>query len=182
MTEASKLRFLLDKVNHPHIKSDVSALRVKNNLASGEDKVKFTKAANILAASASSLPEYQSKSRVVSGSGTNNNGGIHSDGKIFTGYYKNWREFYKEDREKVDAKIVSTGTKKQPKDKNGGRKVSLVNTKTALASQKKAPKIAKLQIAALHRKVKQGSDSDETSNSDTEDDAGKSFGGREDKD
>ena len=33
MTEAAKLRFLLDKVNHPHIESDVSALQVKNNLA-----------------------------------------------------------------------------------------------------------------------------------------------------
>ena len=50
MTEAAKLRFLLDKVDHPRLKSDVSAMRVKNNLASGEDKVTFTKAANILAA------------------------------------------------------------------------------------------------------------------------------------
>ena len=100
MTEAAKLRFLLEKVNHPHIESDLSALRVNNNIASGEDKVTFTKAANILAASISSLPDYQSKSRVVSGVGTNNNGGIHCDGKIFTGYYKNWRELSKEDREK----------------------------------------------------------------------------------
>ena len=44
MTEAAKLRFLLDKVNHPHLESDVSALCVKNNLTSGEDKVTFTKA------------------------------------------------------------------------------------------------------------------------------------------
>ena len=69
MTEAAKLRFLLDKVNHPQLESDVSALRVKNNLASGEDKVTFTKAENILAASVSILPNYQSKSRVVSGVG-----------------------------------------------------------------------------------------------------------------
>ena len=89
MTEATKLRFLLDKVNHPHLESDVSDLRVKNNIASGEDKVTFTKAANILAASVSSLPYYLSKSLVVSRVGTNNNGGIHRDGKIFTGYYKN---------------------------------------------------------------------------------------------
>ena len=95
MTEAAKLRFLLDKVNHPQLESDVSALRVNNNLASGEDKVTFTKAANILAASVSSLPDYPYKSRVVSGVGTNNNGGIHRDGKIFTGYYKNWRELSK---------------------------------------------------------------------------------------
>ena len=60
MTEAAKLRFLLDKVNHPQLESDVSALHIKNNLASGEDKVKFTKSANILAASVSSLPDYQS--------------------------------------------------------------------------------------------------------------------------
>ena len=66
MTEAAKLRFLLEKVNHPHPESDVSALRLKKNLTSGEDKVTFTKAANILAASASNVPDYQSKSRLVS--------------------------------------------------------------------------------------------------------------------
>ena len=182
MTEAAKLRFLLDRVNHPQLKSDVSALRVKNNIESREDKVTFTKAVNILAASVSSLPEYQSKSRLVSGVRTNNNGDIHRDGKIFTGYYKSWREFSKEDREKVDAKLVRTGTKKQPKDKKGGRQVSLIETKTALASQKKSLKTAKYQIAALHRKVKLGSDSDDTSDRDPEDDAGNSFGGREEKD
>ena len=66
-TEADKLRFPLDKVNHSQLESDVSALHVKNILASGEDKVTIIKAANILAASVSSLPDYQSKSRVVSG-------------------------------------------------------------------------------------------------------------------
>ena len=94
----------------------------------------------------------------------------------------NWREFSMEEREKVDAEHVRTGTNTQPKDKNCGRQVSLVENKTALASQKKVLKIAKRQIAALCRKVKQGSDSDDTSDSDPEDDAGNSFGGREEKD
>ena len=89
MTESSKLRFLLDKVNHPQLESDISAMHLKNNLASGEDKVTFTKAANILAASVSSLTDYQSKSRIVSGVGTNSNGSIQRDGNIFIGYYKN---------------------------------------------------------------------------------------------
>ena len=182
MTKAAKLRFLLDKVNYPQLDSDISALRVKNNLVSGEDKVTFTKAENILAASVSSLPDYQYKSRVVSGVGPNSNGVIHRDGKIFTYQYKKWREFSKEEREKFDAKRVRTGTNKQPKDKKGGRQVSLVETKTALASQKKGLKTAKRQIAALRRKIKQGSDSDDTSNSDPEDDAGNSFGGGEEKD
>ena len=76
-------------------------------------------------------------------------------------------------REKVDNKRVRTSTKKQPKDKKGGRQISLVDTKTALVSQKKALKTAKRQIAALRLKVKQGSDSYNTSDSrDTEDDAG----------
>ena len=34
MTEAAKLRFLLEKVNHPQLESDVSYLHVKNILAS----------------------------------------------------------------------------------------------------------------------------------------------------
>ena len=126
--------------------------------------------------------DYQSKSRVVSGVGTNINVGIHRDGKIFTGYYKNWRELSKEDREKVDAEGVRMGKKKKTKDKKGGHQVSLVETETALASQKKALKTANRQIAALRRKVKKGSDSDDTSNGDPEDDAANSFGGREEKD
>ena len=89
MTEAAKLLFILDKVNHSQLKSDISDLRVKNHLASGEDKVTFTKAENILATSVSSLPDYQFKARVLSGVGTNSNGSIHCDGKIFTEYYKN---------------------------------------------------------------------------------------------
>ena len=35
MTEAAKLRFLLEKVDNSQIESDVSALRVSNILASG---------------------------------------------------------------------------------------------------------------------------------------------------
>ena len=89
MKEAAKLRFQLDKVNHPQFESDISALRVKNNIASGEDKVTFTNAANILAAYVSSLTDYQYKSRVVYGVVANNNGSIHCEGKILTGYYKN---------------------------------------------------------------------------------------------
>ena len=92
----AKLRFLLDKVDHPLLESDVNALRVKNNLTLGEDKVTFTKAEKILVAYVLSLPDYRSKSRVVSGVGTNNNGDIHRDIKIFTGYYKNWHEFSKD--------------------------------------------------------------------------------------
>ena len=144
--------------------------------------MKFTKAENILAASFLSLPYYQSKSRVVSGVGTISNGSIHRDRKIFTGYYKNWHEFSKEDREKVNAERVRTGTKKQPKYNKGSRQVLLVETKTALASQKKELKTAKRQISALCRKVKQVSDSDDTSDRDPEDDSGNSFGGREEKD
>ena len=176
ITEAAKLRFLLDKVNHPQLKSDISALRVKYNIASGKDKVTFTKAASILAASVLSLPDYQSKSRVVSGVGTKSDGSIHHDGKTFTGYYKNWRELSKEDIEKFNAERVRTSTKKQPKDKEGSRQVSLIETKTTLSSQNKELKTAKRQIDALRRKVKQGSDSDDTSDSDPEDDAGNSFG------
>ena len=123
MKEAAKLHFLLDKVNHSQLESDVSALHVKNILASGEDKVTFTKAENILAASVSRLPDYQSKSRVVSVVVTNNNGSIHRDSKMFTGYYKNWRKLSKEDRETFAAECVRTGTMKRPKDKRGGRQV-----------------------------------------------------------
>ena len=35
--------------------------------------------------------------------GESENGSIYRDGKIFTGYYKSWRELSKEDKDKVDA-------------------------------------------------------------------------------
>ena len=85
----------MEKLNHTQLEYDISDLRVKNNLASVEYKVTFTNAENILAAFVSSLPDYQSKSWVVSGVGTNSNGDIHRDGNIFTSYYKNWSGFSK---------------------------------------------------------------------------------------
>ena len=88
----------------------------------------------------------------------------------------------KKDKEKVDAQRVRTGTKKQLKEKKVGRHVSIFKTKTTLASQKKALKTAKRQIASLHRNVKQLSDSNDTSDNDQEDDAGNLFGEREEKD
>ena len=187
MTEAAKLRFLLDKVNHSQLESDVSALRVKNNLAADKDKVTFTKAENILAASVSNMPEYQSKARMVSALGQHQgdeseNGSIYRDGKIFTGYYKNWRELSKEDKDKVDAERVRMNTKKQPKNKQGGRKVSFAETKTALASQKKALKQAKRQITSLRRKAKSDDSDSDSSVDKPSDNAGNSFGGRSEKD
>ena len=69
-----------------------------------------------------------------------------------------------------------------PKHKKGDCQVSLVDTKTALASQNKALNTANRQIAALCCKVKQKSDSDDPSEDNPEDNAGNLFGGREEKD
>ena len=88
----------------------------------------------------------------------------------------------KETEKRSTTSVSARERRNNPKTKRVVLQVSIVNTKTALASQKKALKTAKRQTAALRRKVKQGSVSDDTSNSDPEDDAVNSFDGHEEKD
>ena len=118
-TENAKLRELFKQVEHPQLQDTVKALKVRFDM----EGITYTQAANHLTAAVSELPEYHLTHKVSAsssgapriqgggGSGHNSNvkrkGGIQapnkcilmSDGSGFTGYYPNWSELSKEDKQ-----------------------------------------------------------------------------------
>ena len=102
------------------------------------------------------------------------------NGVIHTGYFKNWHQLSKEDKDKVIAERARTGTAcpgKGPK----GRKVSAANTnkqKRNMVKMKKELAQATRHIAELNsvRKYKDKEDDKKPA-----DGAGDSFGGRNSK-
>ena len=103
--------------------------------------------------------------------------GITKNGVIHTGYFNNWHQMYKEDKDKVIAERARTGTAipgKGPK----GRKVSATNTnkqKHDMAKTKKELDQATRHIDEINS-VRKDKDKDDDKN--PADDAGDSFGGR----
>ena len=90
LTEGTKFRFLMDKVNHQELQTVIGALRVRDSLEAGREMT-FTESANILAASVASLPETVANIRISGLSqpdtGASNDDSIYRQGNIFTGYY-----------------------------------------------------------------------------------------------
>ena len=94
-------------------------------------------------------------------------------GKIHTGYYSNWRQLSKQDRDAVLAE----------RDKQG-KTTSKHSAKSGKTTKnwKRQVKGLKKKIAALKRKTVDGSvDSDDDGSTDPTNDAGNSFGGRSEK-
>ena len=128
-TENAKLRELFKQVQHPQVQDTVKALKVRFDM----EGIMYTQSANHLTAAVSELPEYHLTHKVsASSSGTkriqgvgggnhNSNikkkGGTHapskgilmSEGWVFMGYYPNWPELSKEDKQRM---LDSRSTKK----------------------------------------------------------------------
>ena len=120
-TENAKLRELFKRVHHPQLQDTVKALKVRFDM----EGITYTQAANHLTAAVLELPEYHLTRKVsVSSSGTPrirggggsshnsnikrkggmqalNKGILMSDGSVFTGYYPNWSDLSKEDKQCV---------------------------------------------------------------------------------
>ena len=194
ISEQAKVRMLLKKVEHPQLQDAVNALRVRAYM----QDITFTECANHLSAQVSELPDHQTP-RKVSGAGSNRpsksgdpkrirgggpgpvgkRNGIHMpDGTVWTGFYSDWEQLSKDDKQTViDTRVAN-------KAKGGrGRKVSEV---CSGGSAKKLKEI-KNQVAELKRtlaSLKSGKDStgdDKSDDDDTPDNAGDSFGGRQKK-
>ena len=182
-TKGAKFRFLVEKVNHQELQTVIEALRVRGSFEVGRNTT-FTKAANILAASAASLLETFSKSRIsglsLPGTGVTSDKSIYRQGKIYTGYYKNFQNLSKEDREKVIAEREKLKVKKGSSIKKNNRSVSSTETGREVASVRKKLKKANRKIYALERSHNEESDasSDEENPSHN---AGTSFGDRNEK-
>ena len=123
---AAKLRTLFDKVQHPQLTSSISALKARNNMP-GKD-MNYSSSSNHLSAEVSTMPETLSTKRNVSAMGQDATVyGIMKNGVIHTGYLNNWHQLSKEDKDKVIADRVRTGTARPDKGPKG-RKVSAANT------------------------------------------------------
>jgi hypothetical protein len=161
--------------------------------------ITFTECANHLSAQVSKLPDHQTPMK-VSGAGSNRPSksgdpkrirdggpgpvgkcnGIHMpDGTVWTGFYSDWEQLSKEDKQTViDTRVAN-------KAKGGrGRKVHEV---CSGGSAKKLKEEIKNQVAELKQtlaSLKSGKDStgdDKSNNDETPDNAGDSFGGRQKK-
>ena len=176
---------LLKKVEHPQLQDAVGALRVRALI----DGLTFTECTNHLSAQVSELPDNQS-ARKISGAATertkeakrmirrggpgkdsSKRKGIYMpDGSVWTGYYSNWSQMSSDDKQTM----LDTRKKKGKSPK--GRKVSEVSSK--LQDIKAQVAELKRTIASLHESKAPSTDGNE---SDTPDNAGDSFGGRQAK-
>jgi hypothetical protein len=187
ITEQAKVRMLLKKVEHPQLQDAVGALRVRASM----EGINFTECANHLSAQVSELPDQQTP-RKVSATGTNRakgndtkrirggdsgvntkkrNGIYMPDGSIWTGFYSEWGQLSKEDRQKV----IDT----RQNNKNKGIKHGQQGSAQKL-------KAIKVQVAELKRTLATLKSSQDDGDSDNEpglipDNAGDSFGGRQNK-
>jgi hypothetical protein len=198
ITEPAKVRMLLKKVEHPQLQDAIGALRVRSAI----EGITFTECANHLAALVSEIPDQQSTRKIAAagsdgpkkkgtpqrirggGSGAGDSGagkrkGIHMpDGSVWTGFYSDWDQLSKEDRQKV----IDTRVKNKAKGGRKGRQVSEVCCTTNKMKSLKN-KMADLQrtLAAIKSKQSNTDGDDDDDASDIPDNAGDSFGGRQKK-
>jgi hypothetical protein len=187
ITEQAKVRMLLKKVEHPQLQDAVGALHVRTTM----DRITFTaECANHLSAQVSELPDHQS-SRKLSASGSDRSkgsdpkqirgggpgggkrNGIHMpDGSVWTGFYSDWSQLSKEDRQTViDTRVKNKG--KSPKKDSYSKKFKDIN-KSKVSELKRT--LASLQSSKCNC---DGCDGDDEG--DVPDNAGDSFGGRQTK-
>ena len=197
MTEQAKVRMLLKKVEHPQLQDAIGALRVCASM----DGISFTECANHLSAQVSELPDQQS-ARKIAGTGTDRKKstptpvkrirgggdsssskrkGIHMpDGSVWTGFYPDWDQLSRDDRQTV----IDTRQKNKAKGGRGAkRNVSEINTtggNAKLKAIKAQMNELKRTLAAIQSKHTGNNDDDDDA-SVTPDNAGDSFGGCQQK-
>ena len=177
-SEAAKFRVLMEKIQHSLLESAKSALKVQQTLQA--DAVTFTAAANHMAAEVSKMPEFHATRRNVSFAGTVKGGtSIYgSDGKINTGFHKDWKSLSKEERDKVLAARASAGIKPGKQKNSGKRKTAATNAKSKIAGLQKDLDDTRRTVAALSNGAPNG---DGAAKPEAPGDAGSLFGGRAEK-
>ena len=193
-TENAKLRELFKQVQHPLLQDTVKALRVHFDM----EGITYTQAANHLTAVVLELPAYHLTRKVSAlssgapriqgggGSGHNSNvkrkGGMQapnkgilmSDGLVFTGYYLNWLELSKEDKQQV---LDSQNKKK----KGGVGNKQQISDVTSITEQLQVMKrtISEL-VSSKNNLINSESSEDKvkTKAQHLQNDAGNAFGGR----
>ena len=173
-------------MEHPQLQDAVGALRVRASM----EGITFTECANHLSAQVSELPDHQTARKVsAAGSNRSNKGGdtkrlrggdgpanakkrngIHMpDGTVWTGYYSDWSQLSKEDRQKV----MDTRQNNKSKVSKHGPAQKLKAIKVQVAELKRT-------LATLKSNHDDGIDSDNEPSL-IPDNAGDAFGGRQHK-
>ena len=193
-TENAKLRELFKRVQHPQIQDTVKALKVRFDM----EGITYTQAANHLTATVSELPEYHltrkvsasssGTPRIRGGGGSNRNsnikkkGGIQalnkgilmSDRSVFAGYYPNWSELSKEDKQRM----LDSRSKK----KNGGvGNKQQISDVASIAEQLQTMKHTISELMASkndHINSEPSGDKMKSKAQHPQNDAGNAFGGR----
>ena len=192
-TKNAKLRELFKRVQHPQLQDTVKALKVRFDM----EGITYTQAANHLNAAVSELPEYHLTHNVsASSSGTPR---IRGSGAIttiailrkrgnaspeqrhtyvrwigFTGYYPNWSELSKEDKQRV----LDSRSKKKKGGAGNKRQISDV---ASIAEQLQTMKctISELMLSKIdHINSEFSEDKMKSKAQHSQNDAGNAFGGR----
>ena len=164
MTEAGKIRFLFDKTINTDLRPAVEAL--KSQISLNPDAYTFASASNHLTAQV----KPRNSTRGLSALTTEQiPAEIMKNGKIHTGFYKNWASLSQEARKMVIAERERLGTK--------GGKGKKKDLQSKVKSLTKALEQQKSQIAALKRANDETSDNDDGES----EAAGDAFGGRNEK-
>ena len=180
-SENSELCELFKRVQHPQLQDTVKALKVRFDM----ERLTYTQAGYHLMAAVSELPEYHMMHKVSSagtmqihcggggsahkqlGNKTNalKKGVYMPDGTIFTGFYLNWKELDKEEKQKV----LDAHKKKKNKSDNVSEIETLTEAIHAMKRSVSKPVSNKLSTAVEV-------DNDPKDN-EPKKDAGNSFGG-----
>ena len=192
-TENAKLRKLFKRVQHLQLQDTVKALKVCFDM----EGITYTQAVNHLTAAVSELPEYHlthkvsalssGTPRIWGGAGSNHNSNIKkkggtqapskgilmSDGSVFTGYYPNWSELSKEDKQRM--------SDSRSKEKKGGISNKWqISDVASIAEQLQVMKrtISELMLAKNdHINSESGEEKMKSKAEHIQNDAGNAFGG-----
>ena len=172
-TEAAKLRFLFEKVQNAELRPAIESL--KAGLVNNSDAYTFTSASNHLAAQVKPRT-----TRGLSAVGADlSRAEIMKDGKIFTGYYRNWTSIKPDNQKLVIAERERLGARPGNNKKGGKREKNSLKAQVK-ALRKKNDK-QKAYISSLKRGSNSSEESASSSNESVTNDAGNAFGGRHEK-
>jgi hypothetical protein len=186
-TEQAKFRMLLKKVEHPQLQGACSALRIRTSM----EGIIFTECAKHLSAQVYELPDQQSTCKIscagsdrskssepkcIRGGGPGNGSkGIHMpDGSVWTGFYSDWDQLSKDDRQTVMETRKVNKTKGSKKDNNKCNKYKDIKAKVAELKRS-------LVVVTIQSKQSGACDGGNDDDSDAPDNAGDSFGGLQKK-
>ena len=174
MAEDAKVRVLFEKINHPGLKDVIAALEVQRDIS----QMSYEQITNHLVTKVSKFDDVSSgkfRGRNLSSATTRHTdkakvpatGGVHMpDGSIWTGFYPNWKQM----QESMQAKVIAAREKKKSSRKKDTKVSELKTLISEVASIKRS--IAKTATSTVTL---------ENEGSDTPNNAGTQFGGRNKK-